>query len=71
MKRWRIDDCSGSTRVSRVYFGVPPKCARAHIFALARVHLSQRHVPPVLGGTPKTTRETRVLPIAIGDFLQA
>lgn len=51
----------GSTRVPRVQFGVPPNCGGARSQVFTRSHPQQRRRSPVLGGTPETTRETRVL----------
>ena len=67
--KWRFSNIVGSTRVSRVQFGVPPNCGRERKFAFYRV-LSQRlKVSPVSGETPEATRQRRVLPIAIKSFL--
>ncbi len=67
----RLGKNIGSTRVSRVQFGVPPNCGRACVFALARERFSQRRVPLVSGATPETTRRRRVLPSRINNFRHA
>lgn len=52
---------AGSTRVSRVQFGVPPNCGATGRQTSARSRHQQRRRAPVSGDTPETTRETRVL----------
>ena len=63
----------GSTRVTRVQFGVPPNCFWAREIAGGQISFSQCCVlpPPVSGATPETTRQRRVLPTAIGEFQHA
>ena len=51
----------GSTRVPRVQFGVPPNCSETRHLAFTCSRYSMRRLSPVSGGTPETTRETRVL----------
>jgi hypothetical protein len=51
----------GSTRVSRVQFGVPPNCVGARTTVLDR-RKTASSVPKVSGVTPETTRGTRVPP---------
>ena len=66
-----LTQCACSTRVSRVQFGVPPNCGRARGLALIRTQHQQHHPSPVSGGTPETTRETRVLQLRIGSLRHA
>ena len=61
----------GSTRVSRVQFGVSPNCGVARGYAFVRRNRSQRCVPLVSGATPETTRRRRVLPTAIVNCCNA
>jgi hypothetical protein len=56
----------GSTRVSRVQFGVPPNCHGARGFAFCRPHSCSMYTASVSGVTPETTRQRRVLPTAFG-----
>ena len=58
----------GSTRVSRVQFGVPPNCHGARATAFRRVNNSNLCPSSVSGVTPETTRRRRVLPIASGHI---
>ena len=58
----------GSTRVSRVQFGVPPNCHGARATEFRRMNNSNLCPSPVSGVTPETTRETRVLPIVSGHI---
>jgi hypothetical protein len=53
----------GSTRVSRVQFGVPPNCVGARAIYVTRTINDKPCLQKVSGVTPETTRETRVLPI--------
>jgi hypothetical protein len=52
----------GSTRVSRVQFGVPPNCVGARATVLGRINNGNPCPLQVSGATPETTRETRVPP---------
>jgi hypothetical protein len=52
----------GSTRVSRVQFGVPPNCLGMHPIAFDQTINGILRPHTVSGVTPETTRETRVLP---------
>jgi len=61
----------GSTRVSRVQFGVPPNCGEARGYAVNRTRNQNPCVPPVSGATPETTRRRRVLPTRIENFRHA
>lgn len=70
MNLWFSND-GGSTRVSRVQFGVPPNCGGVRNLALIRTHCQQRRVPSVSGATPETTRRRRVLPARRTDFCHA
>lgn len=56
-----------STRVSRVQFGVPPNCGETRHQTLTRLRHQQRRPSPVSGGTPETTRGTRVLQSSKGS----
>jgi hypothetical protein len=67
----RLANRFGSTRVSRVQFGVAPNCVGALGQTFDRTRNQKRRVAPVSGGTPETARETRVLPTAIENCLQA
>jgi hypothetical protein len=58
----------GSTRVSRVQFGVPPNCRGARATAFRRVNTSNLCPSSVSGVTPETTRRRRVLPTASGHM---
>jgi len=51
----------GSTRVSRVQFGVPPNCVGARTIGFDQVKNGKLSPQAVSGVTPETTRETRVL----------
>jgi NADH-quinone oxidoreductase subunit M len=51
----------GSTRVSRVQFGVPPNCVGVRATVLDRTNDGRLRPPQVSGATPETTRGTRVL----------
>jgi NADH-quinone oxidoreductase subunit M len=51
----------GSTRVSRVQFGVPPNCVGARTIGFDQMKNSEPSPQAVSGVTPETTRETRVL----------
>ena len=55
-------DDLGSTRVSRVHFGVPPKCGEGFRHWEKLTDRLTFTPPSVSGGTPETTRETRVPP---------
>lgn len=55
---------SCSIRVPRVQCGVPPNCEETRRQTRIRSHYAIRR-PSVSGGTPETTRETRVLHPAI------
>ena len=68
---WRLSNLGCSTRVSRVQFGVPPNCGRTRGQTFGRTRYQSSHVSPVSGGTPETTRETRVLQKARSHFLRA
>jgi len=67
----RREKISGSTRVSRVQFGVPPNCGEARDFAFVRTNYTQPCVLPVSGATPETTRRRRVLHTRTEDFRHA
>ncbi len=56
----------GSTRVSRVQFGVPPNCPGARGLAFCRPPARGMYTLAVSGVTPETTRRRRVLPTASG-----
>ena len=58
----------GSTRVSRVQFGVPPNCHGARTIEFRRVNTSNLCPSSVSGVTPETTRETRVPPTTSGHI---
>jgi hypothetical protein len=51
----------GSTRVSRVQFGVPPNCYGTGTTITRRAIAGNWRWQSVSGATPETTRETRVL----------
>jgi hypothetical protein len=53
----------GSTRVSRVQFGVPPNCVGARSIGFDRTKDGKLGLQTVSGATPETTRGTRVPPI--------
>jgi hypothetical protein len=52
----------GSTRLRRVQFGVPPNCNGARTTCVKQMADDDVCRQKVLGATPETTRETRVLP---------
>jgi NADH-quinone oxidoreductase subunit M len=52
---------AGSTRVPQVQFGVPPDCGGGRLSVLDQTNLGYSCPLQVSGGTPETTRETRVL----------
>ena len=56
----------GSTRVSRVQFGVPPNCHGARATEFRRGNVRNLCQPSVSGVTPETTRRRRVLPTTSG-----
>jgi hypothetical protein len=58
---FRFTKRAGSTRVPRVQFGVPPNCGETRRHTPTRTRHQQRRPFPVSGGTPETTRATRVL----------
>jgi hypothetical protein len=58
----------GSTRVSRVQFGVPPNCHGAGTTEFRRMNTSNLCPSSVLGVTPETTRRRRVLPTTSGHI---
>ena len=60
--RTEFTNAVGSTRVSRVQFGVPPNCHGVHAIGFARVNSGNLYWQTVSGATPETTRETRVPP---------
>jgi hypothetical protein len=62
---------AGSTRVSRVQFGVPPNCGETRRQTFARSRHQQRRHSPVSGETPETTRETRTLHLRIEGYHHA
>ncbi len=67
----RREKIIGSTRVSRVQFGVSPNYGGTRGQTFCRARNQKPPGSPVSGGTPETTRETRVLPMRTALFRHA